>query len=153
MAKTVSPSKFQEWKGLDRIQMITHEMKCVYREIQKDDYGIDGEIEVVVPKSSGDGYEATGGILKFQSKSGKSFIKEDKKDSFSVYVDKSDLENWHRANFPTLFIVYHPEDDKSYFTEVKEYIRQTPDIFKAPCKISFKKKENEFTIASFEKLR
>ncbi len=67
MAKTVSPSKFQEWKGLDRIQVITHEMKCVYRELQKDDYGIDGEIEVVVPKSSGEGYEATGGILKFQS--------------------------------------------------------------------------------------
>ncbi len=153
MTKTVSPSKFQEWKGLDRIQVITHEMKCVYRELQKDDYGIDGEIEVVVPKSSGEGYEATGGILKFQSKSGKSYIVENKKDSFSVKVEKSDLENWHRANFPTLFFIYHPEDDKTYFTEVKEYIRQTPDIFKAPYKISFKKKKNEFTVASFEKLR
>lgn len=153
MAKTVSPSKFQEWAGLDRIQQVTHSMNCVYRELQKDDYGIDGEIEVVVPKSSGEGFEATGGIIKFQSKSGKSYIKENSSESFSVSVDKSDIEYWHQANFPTLFIVYHPQDDKLYFREVKEYIRITPEIFRSPHKISFVKSENEYNANAFEKLR
>ena len=43
MGKTVLPSKFQEWKGLDRISLAVHEMGCIFREITKDDYGLDGE--------------------------------------------------------------------------------------------------------------
>ena len=55
MAKTVPPSKFMEWKGLDRIQTVVHEMKCIWRELSKDDFGIDGEIEVVTAKPDGSG--------------------------------------------------------------------------------------------------
>jgi len=66
MAKTVSSSKFTELKGLDRISSTVHGMKCLFREITKDDYGIDGEIEVVVPKSDGTGYQTEGGVIKFQ---------------------------------------------------------------------------------------
>jgi len=110
-------------------------MKCVYRELTKDDYGIDGQIEIVVPKVDGEDYKSYGGVLQFQSKSGSRYVTQDKSDSFSTPVEKNDLEYWHTANFPTLFIVYHPEEDKLYFTEVKEYIRITPDVFKAPLKI------------------
>jgi hypothetical protein len=56
MGKTVLPSKFQEWKGLDRISLIVHDMKCIFREITKDDFGLDGEIEVVAPKADGKGW-------------------------------------------------------------------------------------------------
>lgn len=153
MAKTVALSKFQEWVGLDRIQFVVHEMGCIYRELQKDDFGIDGEIEIVVQKANGEGYEATGGVLKFQSKSGGTYIVQDKVDSFSVSVKKSDLEYWHNANFPTLFIVFHPSDNKLYFKEVKEYIRQTPDVFTSPHKISFDKNADELNKNSFDKLR
>lgn len=153
MAKTVLPSKIQEWTGLDLIQQVTHSMNCVYREQQKDDYGVDGEIEVVVPKTSGEGLEATGGIIKFQSKSGKSYVKEDSDDSFAVYIDKSDIEYWHQSNVPILFIVYHPNDDKLYFREAKEYIRSTPDAFKSPYKMTFQKSRDEFNKNSFETLR
>jgi hypothetical protein len=48
--------KFQQWRGLDRISIIVHEMKCIFREIIKDDFGMDGEIELVVPKPDGKGY-------------------------------------------------------------------------------------------------
>ncbi len=47
MGKTVSPTKFMEWKGLDRISAIVHEMQCFFREISKDDTGLDGEIEAI----------------------------------------------------------------------------------------------------------
>ncbi len=67
MPKTVPESKFQEWKVLDRISLIV-------REITKDDFGIDGEIEIVIPKPDGKGYEATGGIIKVQAKSGMSYV-------------------------------------------------------------------------------
>ena len=75
MGKTVTVSKFSEWKGLDRIGLIVHRMPSIFREISKDDVGIDGEIEIVVPKANGEGFETTGGIIKVQSKSGASYIK------------------------------------------------------------------------------
>lgn len=34
MAKTVPNSKFTEWKGLDRIQQVVHDMKCIWREME-----------------------------------------------------------------------------------------------------------------------
>ena len=115
MAKTVLPSKFQEWKGLDRISLVVHEMRCIFREITKDDFGLDGEIEVVVPKSDGQGYETTGSIIKVQAKSGESYVKQDSDTSFVTPVGKNDLEGWHNASYPVLFIVYHPRDDKLYY--------------------------------------
>lgn len=83
MAKTVPETKFTEWKGLDRIQQVVHGMKCVWRELQKDDFGIDGEIEVVTAKPDGTGYETTGSIIKVQAKSGKSYVVSDTADSFA----------------------------------------------------------------------
>src|SRR5262245_2126875 len=111
MAKTVLASKFAEWQGLDRISATVHAMNCIFREITKDDYGLDGEIEVVVPKASGQGFETTGGIIKVQAKSGASYITQDTPASFSTPVGKNDLEGWHKSTFPVAFIVYHPADD------------------------------------------
>lgn len=132
MPKTVLPSKFQEWKALDRISPVVHEMNCIFREITKDDFGLDGEIEVVVPKQGGQGYETTGGIIKVQAKSGESYVKQDTGASFVTPVEKSDLEGWHSAPYPVLFIVYHPHDDKLYYKEIKSYVKNSPGVFKPP---------------------
>jgi hypothetical protein len=70
MAKTVLTSKFAEWLGLDRMSVTVHAMCCIFREISEDEYGPDGEIEVVVPKSSRQGFETTGGIINIQARSG-----------------------------------------------------------------------------------
>jgi hypothetical protein len=75
-------------------------MRCIYREISKDDFGIDGEIEVFIPKADGKGMESTGGIVKFQAKSGKSYVVADSRKEFSVPVQKTDLEYWFNATFP-----------------------------------------------------
>lgn len=153
MPKTVPPSKFQEWKGLDRISLIVHEMNCIFREITKDDLGIDGEIEIVVPKADGQGFQTTGGIIKVQAKSGLSYVKEDNEEHFSTPVSKDDLELWHNATYPTAFIVYHPKDDKLYWKEVKAYVRNTPNIFQPPFKITFDKAQDEFNAqTTFESL-
>lgn len=153
MPKTVPESKFQEWKGLDRISLIVHEMKCIFREITKDDFGIDGEIEIVVPKPDGKGYEATGGIIKVQAKSGMSYVKGDSETSFYSPVKKEDLELWYKANFPTIYIVYHPDDDKLYWKEIQSYVRNTPNVWAAPFKVTFDKRQDEFTPNCFEKVR
>jgi hypothetical protein len=48
--KIVSKSKLSEWQGLDRISVIIHGMRCIWREQEKDDIGVDGEIELCRPR-------------------------------------------------------------------------------------------------------
>ncbi len=67
MSKTVPESKFQEWKGLDRITSTVHEMKCIFRKLTEDDFGIDGEIEIVEPKPTGQGYHTTVFVINVQA--------------------------------------------------------------------------------------
>jgi hypothetical protein len=148
MSKTVQPSKLTEWKGLDRISVIVHEMGNIWREMTKDDFGLDGEIEVVTPKADGEGYETAGGIVKVQSKAGESYVRYDTETSFSTQVDQNDLDYWQRCTFPVLFIVFHPKDDKLYFKEVKQYIRDTPGVFSKPHHIRFDKTRDVFTASS-----
>lgn len=148
MGKTVPESKFTELRGLDRISQIVHEMKCLFREISKDDFGIDGEIEVIAPKASGKGFETTGGFIKVQAKSGSSFVKNDSADSFTTPVKKEDLEYWSRCTYPVYFIVYHPNDDRLYFKEVRSYVRGETNVFQPPLRITFDKATDEFTATS-----
>jgi hypothetical protein len=100
MSKTVPESKFQEWKALDRISLVVHEMKCIFRELTKDDFGLDGEIEVVRRKVDGQGYETSGGIIKVQAKSGESYVKQDTESGFKTPIEKADLEAWYNAPYP-----------------------------------------------------
>lgn len=153
MGKTVHKSKFSEWQGLDKISQTVHAMRCIWREISKDDFGIDGEIEIVVPKPDGEGFETTGGILKVQAKSGASYIAGDTPKVFTAKVNKDDLETWSRSNFPVLFIVYHPHDDQLYWKEIRTYAQQTLGIWQAPHKIVFDKNLDVFTPDSIETLK
>ena len=144
MGKTVLPSKFQEWKGLDRISLTVHEMGCIFREITKDDYGLDGEIEIVVPKANGKGYETTGGILKVQAKSGHKYVVSDSQEDFSCPIEKVDLEGWYNSNVPVLLIVYHPDDDQLYWKDIRSYVRSTTNVFQSPLRIRFNKTTDRF---------
>lgn len=141
-----------EWTGLDRISLVVHEMKCIFRELTKDDYGLDGEIEVVVPKAGDQGYETTGGIIKVQAKSGESYVKQDTGTEFVTPVEKIDLEGWHNAPYPVFFIVYHPRDDKLYYKEIKSYVKNTRDVFKPPLRVTFTKATDEFNVEKYDQI-
>lgn len=146
MAKTVLASKFTELKGLDRISTVVHEeMRCLFREITKDDVGIDGEIEVLVPKADGRGSETTGGFIKVQSKSGATYVKENTATSFSTPVEEGDLKYWYNVTYPVIFVVYHPDDDRLYWKDVRAYVRSTPQIWQRPFKIVFDKAVDIFS--------
>lgn len=152
MPKTVPNSKFQELKGLDRIQIAVHDMRCLWRELNKDDIGIDGEIEVLEPKPDGKGATPTNKIIKVQAKSGKSYIKYDTIEDFQVPVDKDDLEYWAKSNYPIIFIIYHPGDDKLYWKDIKGYVKNTPNVFLPPIKFVFDKRQDVFPPASNESI-
>ncbi|MBI4675730.1 MAG: DUF4365 domain-containing protein [Chloroflexi bacterium] len=152
MAKTVLQSKIQEWKGLDKINMVVHGMNCIFREITKDDFGIDGEIEIVVSKADGKGLETTGEFIKVQAKSGESYVKQDSENSFFTPIEKNDLENWYHSTNEVIFVVYHPKDDKLYWKNIKAYARSTPNLFQPPLRIAFDKSADEFTVQSYKQL-
>ncbi len=151
MAKKVSPTKFTEWKGLDRINDIVHSMNCIFRETSKDDFGIDGEIEVVLPGVDG-GRVTHGGIIKVQSKSGESYVKQDSDTHFSTPIKQTDLETWLSGNVPVIFIVYHPKDDVLYWKDVKAYAKATPKIFQPPFRIEFDKTKDKFDATCYDAL-
>ncbi len=152
MGKTIPPSKFTELKGLDRISSAVHEMKCLWREISKDDYGIDGDIEVVREKADGKGFETTGGVVKVQAKAGASYLAWDNGQTFAVAVRKEDLEYWNGYTYPVLFIYYHPSEDKLYYKEVKSYLQTTANAFSPPYQIRFDKATDEFGPACYSSL-
>lgn len=152
MPKTVPESKFTELAGLDRISQIVHKMKCLFREINKSDFGIDGEIEICVPKEDGKGYISTGGIIKVQAKAGSSHITGDTSTAFSAKSKKDDFEYWNNSNFPVLFIIFHPEDDKLYWKEMKTFLKTTPEVWHPPHKVIFDKSEDVFDLECLEKL-
>jgi hypothetical protein len=150
MAKTVRPAKFTELKGLDRISQVVHEMHCIFRVISQDDFGIDGEIEVVTAKPDGPGFQTTGGIINVQAKSGESYVKKNNAASFSTPVRKEDLEYWNGCTFPVFFIVYHPQDDALYYKEIQSYITGTPEVFRAPLQVIFDKSVDLFSASAEE---
>jgi HEAT repeat protein len=147
MAKNIPESKFTELKGLDRISQTVHDMDCIWREQSKDDMGIDGEIEVLMPKVDGKGFQTTGRIIKVQAKSGASYVVRDSDNTFAVPVKKEDLEYWNTCTFPVFFIVYHPKDDKLYCKEVKSYIDTMVDVLRPPHQICFDKAHDEFGLS------
>ena len=153
MGKTVLESKFTEWKGLDRISSTVHEMKCFWRELMKDDFGIDGEIEIVVPKADGTGYETHGNVVKVQAKSGKRYVVSDSAKAFASPVEKADLETWTNSRYPVLYIVYHPKDDKLYAKEVRSYVKSTANAFQPPHRIRFDKAADEFNVGYFSQIK
>lgn len=153
MAKKVSPSKFFEWKGLDRISIVIHEeLRCIFREISKDDFGIDGELEVVVPTADGTGFETRGGLIKVQAKSGSSYVKGDSPAAFHTPVERDDLLTWNSSTYPVIFVVYHPDDDCLYWKDVKAYIKATPTALMPPVRIEFDKATDRFDAHAYEAL-
>jgi Domain of unknown function (DUF4365) len=150
--KIVPKSKTSEWRGLDRISTIVHGMNCIWREQEKDDVGVEGEIELCQPRDDGDDLVATGKVVEVQSKSGKSYIVKDEESSFASPVEEKDLRYWQGLNVPVIYVVYHPKDDALYWKDVKAYIASYPDAFEPPLRIEFDKSADRFDASAYPAL-
>jgi Domain of unknown function (DUF4365) len=150
--KIVPRSKLSEWRGLDRIALVVHGMQCIWREQEKDDIGIDGEIELCRPRVDGDGLIGTGKIVKVQSKSGSSYVIKDQDDSFASPVTEKDLRYWRDLNVPVIYVVYHPDDGILYWKDVKAYLVEHPDALTAPFRIAFDKATDRFDESAYPAL-
>ncbi|MEM8641685.1 MAG: DUF4365 domain-containing protein [Cyanobacteria bacterium P01_G01_bin.54] len=150
--KIVPSSKVSEWRGLDRISLIVHKMGCIWREQEKDDIGIDGEIELCIPRSDGKGSAGTGKIIKVQSKSGQHYIRGDQEEIFESPVNKKDLVYWNSMNVPVVYIVYHPKDERLYWKDIHAYLQENPSTLEEPCRIIFYKETDCFDETALDSL-
>lgn len=120
-------------------------MGCIWREQEKDDIGLDGEIELCRPRDDGgDGLVGTGKIVKVQSKSGSSYVIRDTAASFASPVAEKDLHYWAGCNVPVIYVVYHPDDDALYWKDVGTYLKTRPDALTPPFRIEFDKGADRF---------
>lgn len=150
--KIVPRSKLSEWRGLDRIASVVHGMRCIWREQEKDDIGVDGEIELCRPRIDGDGLIGTGKIVKVQSKSGSSYVIRDTEKDFASPVTEKDLRYWHDLNVPVIYVVFHPDDDVLYWKDVKSYLDQNPQALMPPHRIEFDKSADRFDECAYAAL-
>jgi hypothetical protein len=150
--KIVPKSKLSELRGLDRIAVVIHGMRCIWREQEKDDIGVDGEIELCRPRPDAEGLIGTGKIVKVQSKSGSSYVIKDDDESFASPVAVKDLHYWSQLNVPIIYVVYHPDDDSLYWKDVKAYLADRPGAFTPPHRIEFDKTADRFDESAYPAL-
>ena len=127
-------TKIYENEGINYIANVVNNMCCIWREIAKDDIGIDGYIELIENEKS------TGLIIAVQSKSGKSFFQNESKDHFIYYPKKDHIYYWDSLNLPTILIIYSPQKKIGYWLDIKQYILKNPIPEDRGYNIFFKKK-------------
>ncbi len=92
-----------------------------FREVLRNDFGIDGEVELVRINDDGK-KEMTGELLKVQIKSsfGSGYLKKRSDGSFSFSAKKADLEYWSRYDLGVLLIIYDDSTENLYVKKIRQ---------------------------------
>ncbi len=136
-AKRVQPAKKIERQGIALIGKVVADMGHLWNEPQND-FGIDGSIELVDPKTE----KATNRIILVQSKA-TSVPFGDRPVGFTC--DEDDLRYWLHGNAPVILIRSHPSSDEAYWASVKHYFDEHPEQ-RASRRILFDRDRDRFDI-------
>jgi hypothetical protein len=101
-------------KGVRMVdQIVSDELKWIFRDLRKADLGIDAQIELVSPEKRG-----TGRLIAAQIKCGPSYLAE-RTDAGLVFRGKNKhLRYWIEHSLPVVVILCNPDDGKCYWQEV-----------------------------------
>jgi len=120
-----------------------HKPYIIFREVTKNDFGIDGEVEIVRTNEEGK-KEATGEILKVQIKStasDKGYIKRETEEEIDFQAKKEDIEYWSKYSLEVLLVLYDDRTESLYCKKIDKI-----DLAKSKLKKSqpviFNKKDN-----------
>lgn len=123
MAKIVNDAHIIGERGVIRFHDYcnSHFPYICFREVLRNDFGIDGEVELVKINDEGK-KEMTGELLKIQIKSsfGTGYIKKRKDGTFSFSAKKVDLEYWSKYDLDVLLIIYDNETESLFAKKVKK---------------------------------
>ncbi|MBK0401802.1 DUF4365 domain-containing protein [Adhaeribacter sp. BT258] len=125
-----------------------HNPYIIFREVTKNDFGIDGEVEIVRTNEEGK-KEATGEVLKVQIKStasDKGYIRRETDEEIEFQAKKEDIEYWSKYSLDVLLVLYDDRNEKLYCRKIEKV-----DLAKVKLKnsqpIIFNKNENLLEVA------
>ncbi|WP_423840671.1 DUF4365 domain-containing protein [Vibrio mytili] len=132
-------------RGVNFVRDIVESSNIIFHEVhQENDYGNDAFIELV------DGADIKGITVAVQIKSGKSFCSDV---SCSIPASKHHFEYWLSHSLNVVGVVYGPEEQKSYWIDIKNYLIDNQEVIDhGPYTITFKKTEfATFSPENFDK--
>lgn len=121
MGKYIKEAQITADKGVVKFNSycVNHSPFIIWREEQKHDFGIDGEIEFT-SITANQRIEVTGEILKVQIKSTErgSYIHNESSESFEFHATMDDFEYWSQHHLAVVLVVYDARNDLLYATTV-----------------------------------
>lgn len=117
--KRVQPAKKIERQGIALIARVVCDMGHLWNEPQND-FGTDGSIELVDPKTE----KATNRIVLVQSKATSVAFGER---PVGFTCEEDDLRYWLHGNAPVILVRSHPGSDEAYWVSVKDYFSEHPE--------------------------
>lgn len=121
-------------KGVRRVEsIISEELRWIFREQPKNDFGIDAYVELLTEDR-----KATGRLIALQIKCGFSFFKEETEDGFIFRGALKHLNYWIDHSLPVLITITHPETNLTYWAEVT---RGTTTVFEKGWKLVIPKNQ------------
>lgn len=101
-------------KGVRMVdQIISDDLRWIFRDLRKADLGIDAQIELISPEKRG-----TGRLIAAQIKCGPSYFKERTESGFVFRGKSKHLRYWIEHSLPIMVILCDPVDGKCYWQEV-----------------------------------
>ncbi|MBD2303419.1 DUF4365 domain-containing protein [Nostoc sp. FACHB-190] len=116
----------------------------IFRRIQSDDWGIDGEIEFKNYK-----LQASGERIYVQLKSGSSYLKISKDGVCTFYISNERHINYWRSQKYDVYLIVRHSDEKIYWMNITQYLKRCGEA--KPRTIIFN--QEEFTIEALTELR
>lgn len=113
--------------------IIAKNLKWVFREQTKNDFGIDAYIEIIDENKS-----ATGRLIAAQIKCGESYFREQTEEEIIFRGKLEHINYWINYALPVILIVCNPRDEICYWVEVTH---SNATILKDGWKISIPKKQ------------
>lgn len=101
-------------KGVRMVeQIISEDLRWIFRDVRKADIGIDAQVELVNPEKRG-----TGRLIAAQIKCGESFFSESTDAGFVFRGKSKHLKYWIEHSLPVVVIICDPNSGKCYWQEV-----------------------------------
>lgn len=117
MVKKKNPTMQIANEGVIHMMQVTNDAGHIFREVLKEDVGIDAHIEVC--RNS----EPTGMLIGLQIKSGESYVHSETPDSFTYYLKIDDLKYWQEYSLPVFLVIYRPSEQRAYWVDIKEFMK------------------------------
>jgi hypothetical protein len=122
MSKTLMPQHIIGERGVVEFARYCnrHTPYIIFRETTKSDFGIDGEVELVVKNADGQ-LQPTGELIKVQLKSNNSahsYIHRETADTFEFHAREDDLEYWLAHENKVLLVVFDARIDVLYCRQI-----------------------------------